>query len=98
MRVERSLTKSRRHFATQRLPRRADCPLAEGREMPVNPDPEVSQGFIDQSRRLLTDSYLPRIEQAVEGLAVENVWWRANSQSNSIGNLILHLDGNVRQW
>jgi uncharacterized damage-inducible protein DinB len=26
------------------------------------------------------------------------VWWRPNESSNSIGNLILHLNGNVRQW
>jgi uncharacterized damage-inducible protein DinB len=58
----------------------------------------ISRGFIDQSRTLLTDSYLPRIERAIEGLSVEKVWWRANPESNSIGNLILHLNGNVRQW
>jgi hypothetical protein len=59
---------------------------------------EISRAFIDQSRRLLTDSYVPRIEQAIEGLSSENIWWRSNAASNSIGNLILHLDGNVRQW
>jgi uncharacterized protein DUF1572 len=59
---------------------------------------EISRAFIDQSRRLLTDSYLPRIGRAIDGLSTENVWWRANAASNSIGNLILHLDGNVRQW
>ena len=58
----------------------------------------ISGAFIDQSRTLLTDSYLPRIERAIEGLSVENLWWRANPGSNSIGNLILHLNGNVRQW
>jgi len=31
-------------------------------------------------------------------VSTENVWWRANPQSNSIGNLMLHLKGNVRQW
>ena len=31
-------------------------------------------------------------------LTHEQVWWRPNSESNSIGNLILHLEGNVRQW
>ena len=59
---------------------------------------DISRAFIDQSRRLLTDSYLPRIEKAVDGVSTENLWWRANPQSNSIGNLILHLNGNVRQW
>ena len=58
----------------------------------------VSKAFIEQSRTLLFDSYLPRIEHAVEGLSLERVWWRANPESNSIGNLILHLNGNVRQW
>jgi len=59
---------------------------------------DVPQAFIAQSRRLLTESYLPRIEQCVEGLSDEQLWWRANSASNSIGNLCLHLNGNVRQW
>ena len=58
----------------------------------------ASEAFIDQSRTLLTDSYVPRIERAVERLSPENVWWRANPESNSIGNLLLHLNGNVRQW
>jgi len=26
------------------------------------------------------------------------VWWRPNEASNSVGNLLLHLNGNVRQW
>ena len=34
----------------------------------------------------------------VESLNDEQVWWRPNEASNSIGNLILHLNGNVRQW
>jgi len=59
---------------------------------------ELSRAFIDQSRQLLTDSYMPRIEHAIEGLSSENIWWRSNAAANSIGNLILHLDGNVRQW
>jgi hypothetical protein len=59
---------------------------------------DVARAFIDQSRRLLTQSYLPRIEGAVDGLPPENLWWRANEHSNSIGNLMLHLSGNARQW
>jgi uncharacterized damage-inducible protein DinB len=34
----------------------------------------------------------------MDGLSLENLWWRANPQSNSIGNLILHLSGNLQQW
>jgi hypothetical protein len=31
-------------------------------------------------------------------LTESQVWWRPNEASNSIGNLMLHLNGNVRQW
>ncbi len=35
---------------------------------------------------------------ATEQLTDEQIWWRPNEASNSIGNLILHLTGNVTQW
>lgn len=31
-------------------------------------------------------------------LTDEDVWIRSNDASNSIGNLVLHLSGNVQQW
>jgi uncharacterized damage-inducible protein DinB len=31
-------------------------------------------------------------------LSDADVWWRPNDASNSIGNLMLHLNGNVSQW
>jgi uncharacterized damage-inducible protein DinB len=31
-------------------------------------------------------------------LSQKEIWWRPHSTSNSVGNLVLHLDGNVRQW
>lgn len=54
--------------------------------------------FIRQSTRFLRDDFLPRIRVAVETLTDEQVWWRPNEASNSIGNLMLHLSGNVSQW
>jgi uncharacterized damage-inducible protein DinB len=38
------------------------------------------------------------MRSCVESLTDEQVWWRPNEASNSIGNLLLHLNGNVRQW
>jgi uncharacterized damage-inducible protein DinB len=46
----------------------------------------------------LLDEYLPKIERCLERLTDEQIWWRANEESNSIGNLVLHLCGNARQW
>jgi uncharacterized damage-inducible protein DinB len=57
-----------------------------------------AQTFLSESRRLLTSDYLPKIERCLAGLGDEDVWWRPNEASNSIGNLLLHLCGNVRQW
>jgi uncharacterized damage-inducible protein DinB len=59
---------------------------------------DIAQTFIDQSRTFLSREYLPRIEQCLEQLTDEQVWWRPNENSNSIGNLLLHLNGNMRQW
>jgi len=41
---------------------------------------------------------LPKIERCLERLTDEQIWWRPNEESNSIGNLVLHLCGNARQW
>ena len=59
---------------------------------------EIGQLFITRSRHHLSEDFLPKIERCLELLTDEQLWWRANPQSNSIGNLILHLSGNVRQW
>lgn len=54
--------------------------------------------FISEARRYLLADYLPKIERCLERLTVEQVWWRAGEESNSVGNLLLHLEGNARQW
>lgn len=54
--------------------------------------------FLRQSATFLRDDFLPRIRVAVDKLTDEQVWWRPNEASNSIGNLMLHLSGNVSQW
>lgn len=54
--------------------------------------------FIRQSRAYLMDDFRPRIQRCLEALSDEDIWWRPNEASNSIGNLVLHLCGNARQW
>ncbi len=41
---------------------------------------------------------IPRIEKCLALLDEQQAWWSPNNQSNSIGNLILHLCGNISQW
>src|SRR2546423_1938268 len=59
---------------------------------------EIGQEFISRSRHHLIEDFLPKIERCLERLSDEQIWWRPNEQSNSIGNLLLHLSGNARQW
>jgi len=59
---------------------------------------DISNAFIARAIDFLTGDYLPKIERCLEQLTDEQIWWRANEESNSIGNLVLHLCGNARQW
>lgn len=54
--------------------------------------------FLGFSREKLFYQEGPRLRACVESLTDEQIWWRPNASSNSIGNLLLHLSGNVRQW
>jgi hypothetical protein len=64
----------------------------------LDADADVTPQFLGFSRKKLLEQYWPRLSKCVESLTDEQVWWRPNPASNSIGNLILHLNGNVRQW
>ena len=61
-------------------------------------DHATGRAFIAHATQFLLGDYLPKIERCLEKLTDEQIWWRANEESNSIGNLILHLCGNARQW
>ena len=43
------------------------------------------------------DAALSRIAHCVNQLSEEQVWWRPPQGMNAIGNLLLHLTGNVKQ-
>lgn len=64
----------------------------------TSPDNALASAFIDQALEYLRGHYQPKVERCLEKLSDEQIWWRPNEESNSIGNLILHLCGNARQW
>src|SRR6478736_4517395 len=61
-------------------------------------DHAIARAFLRRASEYMLGDYLPKIERCLEKLSDEQIWWRANEESNSIGNLILHLCGNARQW
>ena len=44
------------------------------------------------------DEAMKKIRHCLDQLNDEQIWWRPQEGMNSIGNLLLHLSGNVTQW
>lgn len=55
---------------------------------------QLVSGSID----ILQNKSLPRIHKCLGELSDAEIWHRPNENVVSIGNLILHLCGNMRQW
>ena len=58
---------------------------------------EISSLFLDHSSRKLTQM-LEHVSRCLERLSNEQVWEKHGPHENAIGNLMLHLAGNARQW
>lgn len=58
---------------------------------------QLADEFISQSIFRMDES-TQRIGRCLELLPEEAIWKRPNEASNSIGNLLLHLCGNIRQY
>jgi uncharacterized damage-inducible protein DinB len=59
---------------------------------------DLASQFVERSRHYLATEYRIKLRAAVESLPAAALWSRPNEASNSVGNLLLHLAGNVRQW
>ncbi|MEQ1692701.1 MAG: DUF1572 family protein [Gemmatimonas sp.] len=59
---------------------------------------DLGTRFLERSRHYLCVEYPAKIAAALRTIPPDQLWWRANDTSNSVGNLVLHLNGNVRQW
>ena len=60
-------------------------------------DNKIARLFLNEAEGRF-QQYLARIVRCLDALSDEEIWWRPNEASNSVGNLVLHLSGNVRQW
>lgn len=58
---------------------------------------DVTALFLDHSVKKL-DQMAQRIFVCLDKLTEDQIWARGAEHENSMGNLILHLCGNVRQW
>jgi len=58
----------------------------------------TGSAYLAWCRFRLISHYWPRIQRSLEGLTAEDIWWREHESNNSVGNLILHLTGNLNQF
>lgn len=58
---------------------------------------ELDKIFLDASIRTL-ELLHGRIQTCLDKLTDDQIWMRGGENENAIGNLVLHLCGNVRQW
>lgn len=49
-------------------------------------------------RSRITGVFPAQIRTALASLSDEQLWWRPNEKSNSIGNLVLHLTGSLNHY
>jgi uncharacterized damage-inducible protein DinB len=59
---------------------------------------EITEVLKGEFRRRLRDESLFRILKCLDLLDEEQIWKRPNESTNSVGNLVLHLCGNIRQY
>jgi hypothetical protein len=58
---------------------------------------DVAAQFTEASC-LKLDAMVELLESCVRRLSEEQIWARGGAHENAVGNLVLHLDGNMRQW
>jgi len=60
--------------------------------------PDLAPVALEALRLRITRVFPAQIRAAVEALDDEQIWWRPNESSNSIGNLIIHLSGSLNHY
>ncbi len=60
-------------------------------------DSSLDRLFLNVSADSLSQ-HAKRIVTCLEKLTYDQIWTRGTENENAIGNLVLHLCGNVRQW
>src|SRR5262245_12673088 len=60
--------------------------------------PNLDRLFVERARDYLASEYPAKLRITMAALPDDKLWWRPNESSNSVGNLLLHLNGNLRQW
>ena len=59
---------------------------------------DLASQTLSALRVRITGVFPAQVRAAIATLDDEQIWWRPNESSNSIGNLILHLNGSINLY
>ena len=59
---------------------------------------KFKESIVGEVKRRIINESVPRIKKCLSKLSGEEIWQRPNRETVSVGNLVLHLCGNVSQW
>jgi len=59
---------------------------------------ELASPTLEAIRVRITRVLPAQVRTALEKLDDEQIWWRPNEKSNSVGNLVLHLSGSLNLY
>src|SRR6476469_337245 len=59
---------------------------------------EVASLVLDALRVRVTKVFPEHIRECLDKLSDDEIWSRPNEQSNSVGNLVLHLTGSLNHY
>lgn len=69
-----------------------------GRRVQSRTMTDLGPVLLDSLRSRITRIFPAQVRAAVEMLSDEEIWWRPNESSNSVGNLVLHLAGSLNHY
>jgi len=58
----------------------------------------AAEHFLQVSAAKLRSDFLPRLEKALAVVPENLTWSNDGGSTNSVGNILLHMSGNLRQW
>jgi len=59
---------------------------------------DLASPTLEALRARIANVLPAQVRAAVDQLTEEQIWWRPNEKSNSVGNLVLHLSGSLNHY
>lgn len=59
---------------------------------------DLGAAVVQEVRHRVVNHFPGQVRECLEALSEDQIWWRPNPKSNSVGNLVLHVCGSTRHF